>query len=458
MSDEQKHMELPELVVDVIEAGNVARPNAVACELERHIKFDTGILRTFASTKWETIVYDALVVAAAVEFCDRRRARREMVWGRKFRVYIPVHDPDRWRDAAVLASLVDALNLLTGDAWHFVFRARRKPAQPPAQDVLEFPVEAEAVIAYSEGMDSRAVYGLERLRLGERLVRVRVGSKPRKGEGEADWMDRCFTALPYSVKLDKRDNDESSLRSRGFKFSMVAALAAYLVHAPSIILPESGQGALAPAILPVGQAHPDYRNHPFFTAKMAAFVNALLGHQVTYRFPRLWSTKGETLREFVDRCREDARWAETRSCWQKQRQVAVAGDHRQCGICAACMLRRLSVHAAGLEEPAETYVWESLRTPTFKEGAAADFELFTDALEQYAVAGALHFEHLAQLQDSYEYALIKRTTVGVLARALNENEAAVKEGLDRLVRTHAAEWAAFKDDLGADSFIRKMIG
>jgi hypothetical protein len=70
-----------------------------------------------------------------------------------------------------------------------------------------------------------------------------------------------------------------------------------LIHAPSAVVTESGQGALSPAILPVGQGFADYRNHPAFTVLMEKFVGTLLGRQLRYRFPRLWMTKGETLRE-----------------------------------------------------------------------------------------------------------------------------------------------------------------
>lgn len=60
------------------------------------------------------------------------------------------------------------------------------------------------------------------------------------------------------------------------------------------------QGALAPAMLPMGQGYADFRNHPAFTFLMEKFVDALFGHRLRYNFPRLWMTKGETLREFVD--------------------------------------------------------------------------------------------------------------------------------------------------------------
>lgn len=447
---------LRELAVDVVEPGSRRRKNTVACRLGRNINFDFNVLDSFSSNKWQPVVYDALVVAAAVEFCDRSLARGTVNWGRRFFVYIPVHEPCRWSEKAVIKALIDALNLLTGDDWHFEFRARKASAQPPSQGHMKFPSDAEAVIAFSDGMDSRAVAGLEHKRLGHRLVRLRVGSKqhdiPRR-----ERLQIPFTALPYAVQLDNGRNAENSARSRGFKFSVISAVAAYLIDAPIVIVPESGQGALAPALLPVGQGYEDYRNHPVFTVLMERFVNVLLGYRLHYRFPRLWMTKGETLREFVDSCGGEANWVTTRSCWQQSRQVAVSGSRRQCGICAACILRRLSVHAAGLDEPPENYIWESLKTATWEAGAVRDFDHQTQALREYAIAGVLHFEHLSSIRKSMQYELIKRRATNELARSLAEQPQVVAQSLDRLLQQHAMEWSAFTDDLGPGSFVRKWI-
>ncbi|MBR0910878.1 7-cyano-7-deazaguanine synthase [Bradyrhizobium japonicum] len=445
-----------ELAVDVVERGGRPRRGAVACELDYNISFDTEILESFSSANWQAVVYDALVVAATVEFCDRSLSRSAMNWGRRFDIRIPVHDPARWSNRSVMRALIDALNLLTGDNWNFEFRARRTSVATPAQNRMMFPNDAEAVIAYSEGMDSRAVDGLVRMRLGHRLVRVRVGTK-RQDIPKKTLSHVPFAALPYKVKLDG-NNAETSARSRGFKFSVVSALAAYLIDAPSIIVPESGQGALAPAILPVGQGYSDYRNHPVFAVLMEKFVSVLLGHRLRYSFPQLWKTKGETLREFIDNCGEGvANWAKTRSCWQQSRQASVSGTWRQCGICAACMLRRMSVHAAGLNEPRETYVWETLKSPTFAEGAAQGFNKMTSALREYALAGVLHLEHFALIRTSAQHAMLKRRTVSELTRSLAEPPEMVASGLERLMQRHSAEWSAFTRDLGEGSFVRKWI-
>jgi 7-cyano-7-deazaguanine synthase in queuosine biosynthesis len=455
MNAPAKFLELEEMAVDVLESGMRPSRGAIACVLDRNITFDTEALESFSSRNWLPVVCDALVVAAAVEFCDRTLKRSTMNWGRRFNVRIPVHDVARWASPTVAGSLVDALDFLTGDDWHFRFVARRKPALPPLQKRIEFPYDADAVIAYSEGMDSRAVAGLEGKRLGSRLVRVRVGTTdsgiPKKERGKTP-----FAAVPYAVKLDGR-GPETTARSRGFKFSVVAAVGAYLINAPTIIMPESGQGALAPAILPVGQGYPDYRNHPAFSDKMERFVKALLERPLRYQYPRIWATKGETLREFIDNCDPDGRsWRSTRSCWQQSRHASVSGSRRQCGVCAACMLRRLSVHAAGEREPKETYVWETLDASTFEDGAAPGFAHVTGALREYALAGVLHLEHLALLRSSEQYALVKRG-LGELAQPLGMVPQAVIEAFDRLLDQHGKEWAAFTRDLGPKSFVRKWI-
>ncbi len=236
---------------------------------------------------------------------------------------------------------------------------------------------------------------------------------------------------------------------------MIAGIAAYLADVETIIIPESGQGALGPPLVPVVQAYPDYRNHPLFTERMERFFAALLEHHVSYMFPRLWFTKGETLKAFVTETSVGDEWKETISCWQQNRHVSVDGHKRQCGICAACMLRRLSVHAAGLTEPADRYVWENLSALNFEDGAAKGFSKITPALREYAIAGTMHLDHLAGLADSPRYQTTIRRNATQLAKALDLKNEDAEMKLNSLLRRHRDEWQAFVESLGPDSFIRQ---
>jgi hypothetical protein len=370
-----------------------------------------------------------------------------------------VHEPERWRNPVTYNRLQDALEFLTGDRWSIEFRARARAAAKPRQGLLELPQTVHAVIPYSNGLDSKAVAGIFSERLGDSLVRVRLGGS---GNDDRDGADRPFpfAAIPYKVVPSIRRFRESSARSRGFKFALISGLAAYLAGASEIIIPESGQGALGPSLVAVGQAYVDYRSHPLFTQRMESFLKVLLGVDLKYRFPQLWRTKAETLSEFIQlspKSRESL--AATRSCWQQAGQVGISGTLRQCGICAACMLRRLSMYISGVKEGRKSYVWEDLHAKEFAEGAAAEFSSsrITDKLKDYAIAGTLHLEHLASFQHRSFNLIGLNLNAFQLSGALALPESDVTSKIQRLLSQHESEWRSFLNMLGRHSFVRKWV-
>lgn len=447
----------PSFRVDVIEAGSRARRGHRPCEIGADLTFSTEHLESYCLAQWEPVIFDALVVAAAVEFCDRIQRRQTQHWGRAIELRIPVHDPERWSAPAVSAALKDALDFLTGDCWLISFTVRKAPAYVPQQFTFQMPGEARAVIPFSEGLDSRAVAGLMHRELGDGLIRVRLGMKEFLPVIEPSGKKQPFTSIPYKVKPKTGEFVESSARSRGFKFATISGIAAYMVKAERIIVTESGQGSIGPVLVAVGQGYEDYRSYPLFTDRMETFLHALFGHRVRFDFPRLWHTKGETLAAFAKECTDGASWSATWSCWQQNRHSSVAGHKRQCGICAACMLRRLSVHAAGLTEAKETYVWEDLSASTFEGGASAAFEHITKAQREYAIAGALHLDHLASLQKSPINKGTIDLTIAQLSRSRGASQDAIRASMNRLLNQHESEWMNFLDALGPDSFVANWV-
>ena len=442
--------DLPSLMLDVVEVGARAKRGWLRCEIGAHVEFNTAELETYCFAAWDPVVYDAMLLAAAVEIADRTRRRPSLLWQRDFAMRLPVHQPERWNSPAVRDALHQALALLTGDNWNIEFYARRRKAEAPRQQMLQLPANVSAVIPFSDGLDSRAVGGLMHRKLGDTLVRIRLGTKDYDGK-------HPFTSIPYDLNPPSGRFVESSARSRGFKFGLISGLAAYLAKADQIIVPESGQGALGPSLVTVGQAHEDYRNHPLFTVRMERFLEALLGHRVRYQFPRLWHTKGETLREFVETCEDGETWKKAWSCWQQNRHVSVDETKRHCGICAACLLRRLSVHAAGLREKRDTYVWENLRASEFADGAAQSFpeKKITGKLRDYAIAGVLHLDHLAAISTSAGSAQVLNLHAFQLGRALGISQPETRKHLDRLLHQHETEWKSFIKSLGRSSFIHE---
>jgi 7-cyano-7-deazaguanine synthase in queuosine biosynthesis len=445
--------ELPRL--DVVVSEDRRRVNSrTSCVIGEDIQFNENKLLSYCFAEWKPVVFDMLVVAAAVEFCDRLQRRPAFGWSRDIHLEIPVHDEALWGSEEVKEALLAALGFLTGDRWNIKFVRRKRAEVTRTQASLALPSGASAVVPFSDGMDSRAVAALSAKDRSSGVIRVRLGSK-RHDQPRKDGRLQPFTNVPYSVRSNGRRFAESSNRSRGFKFSMIAGIAAFLSDVDTIIIPESGQGALGPPLVPVVQAYPDYRNHPRFTRRMEKFLSALLRHDVSFAFPRLWSTKGETLKAFVSETAEQDDWNETISCWQQNRHVPVDGHKRQCGICAACMLRRMSVHAAGLSEPADRYVWENLSAPTFEEGVAPGFAKITPALREYAIAGTMHMDDLAGLVDTPRYQSTIRRNASQIARALDISNEDAEMKLTSLIRRHRNEWHAFVDSLGTESFIRQ---
>ena len=222
-------------------------------------------------------------------------------------------------------------------------------------------------------------------------------------------------------------------------------------------MPESGQGALGPTLVPVGHSYEDYRNHPLFTRRMEKFLNALLGQNIKFEFPRLWFTKGETLAAYLE-LDNSQDWKSTRSCWQDNRHVSVHKHRRQCGICAACMLRRLSVHAAGVQEAKDIYIWEDLTSSSFEKGAAFGYKKTKGVQRHYAIAGTLHLDHLAGLRSVPIYQRALDGAAHRLDRALGYWPGEARGKLNRLLEQHEKEWKAFMKSLGPDSFVGNWAG
>ena len=459
MKNEEKQEPLPHRKVHAIESGGESRVGWTTCEIGTNVKFSTESLASYFFAEWQPVVFDGLLVAAVVEFCDKISKRPKLRWGRNFDVRIPVHDPDAWNKESVSHSLQEALQFLTGDQWHLRFVRRQKAVPHPQQGLFSLPAGAVAVIPFSEGLDSRAVSGLMAKELGDGLTRVRLGTKsfdrPTDASGKTHKFP--FATIPYEISSGGERFSESSARSRGFKFALLSGVAAYLAKAQRILVPESGQGALGSSLVPVGHIYEDYRNHPLFTQRMEKFLNALLGRNMKFEFPRLWFTKGETLAAYLTLDNSDD-WNSTRSCWQDNRHVSVHKHRRQCGICAACMLRRLSVHAAGVHEAKDTYIWEDLTSSSFEKGAVSGYKKTKGVQRHYAIAGTLHLDHLAGLRSGPIYQSALDRAAHRLDRALGYTPGEARGKLSRLLEQHEKEWKAFMKSLGPSSFVGNWAG
>ncbi len=417
---------------------------AFVAEIGSEIFFDPSGLYCYNVEGFEPRHYDFLVICAAVELADRRW-KRPQTWGRTLELSIPVLDLERWNRADVQQTLRATLSMLTGDKWCFHFRQALSRTQIGSrQRQLTFSKQWKFAIAYSDGLDSRAVSAL--CGPPDETLCIRVsGNKPRRAVGDSQ-----FDRIPFKVQGSR--GRESSFRSRGFQFAAITAIAAHLAKIHRIIVPESGQGALGPALLPPHGVHRDYRNHPAFFRKMEAFLGTLLNSRVRFEQPRLWSTKAQTLGAFLELPkREKSHLADTRSCWQ-QRSIVNVGRRKQCGLCAACLLRRMSLHAVGVPERGDTYVVSDLSAGSAAE-ALSDIASKVDrqTMIEYGTAGFRHFQHLAKMVHWDDGKI--RVHVSEVAAALGATNDETKHNLRKLLKQHASEWTAFVASQGEQSFL-----
>lgn len=436
--------------IDLVEPGSDPRPGRRGFDMSG-IRFSTESLETYAFSDRYPVVYDALTVAAAVEFSDCSVKRPVNDWYRHFDLRIPLREPALWQAKETNEALCSALSFLTGDFWSIEFTQMQYIPDIPQPDQFDFKPEPQFVIPYSDGMDSKAVAGILAHDNDSvcQPLKIMLGAKTQRDQGITK--PAPFTGMPYKLSYPDRKR-ELSARNRGFKFFLISGIAAFLAKVDEIAIPESGQGALGPALLVVGHIYPDYRNHPIFAEKMEHLFKELFDRDIKIRFPRLWHTKGETLWDYVF-LHGGSDWIKTRSCWRDSRWVSVKGNRRQCGVCAACMLRRLSVHAAGLHEPPDTYVAADLTKPSLTEAADPSYpHPKSKAFVEYAIAGFLHLDHMAELAND-EHAEKVRVHASLLGPTLGISDYEAETGIFDLLSRHKKEWEDYMHSLGPRSFL-----
>ena len=451
VSDFQKIIERKLVVVEAKSASpNQRARDGVYATIGSEIKCDQEIFDSYSYEGWKEIHRDLLILCAAVEYADRRWSRGTRQWARSIHLTVPVVELAIWLDANVQQNLRDTLRHLTGDDWQFSFVKSTNVVPAAARQRPLFPKEhKEFAIAYSEGLDSLCVSGLYNENNEAVCVRVAKHKQRRRRD------ERPFDRLPFDVSV--KPSAEDSVRSRGFKFAAVTAIAAHISKVSRIIVPESGQGALGPVLLPLRNIYPDYRNHPTFFRRMERFIKALLHADIRYEQPRLWKTKGQTIKAYLDRPGVQAQQiVNTRSCWQQRANVRVDGKLRQCGVCAACLLRRMSLHAAGISESSDAYTIADLGAENFSDALAkhAGFKV-TATLRDYGYMGARHLQQLGDFGAETD-AVIKPYAFE-LAEALGMPMDDVQSRLREMLNQHSEEWRAFVDAQGDDSFLRLWI-
>lgn len=448
-------------LIQVMETEGQPSANTTCCIIGRNLVFDAEALSNWLCCNVPARVVDLITLASATAFADRVVTRPLAVrWGRDIEIMLPVHDPDFWQQSHVKDVLTDTLDFVSGDCWNFVFHKRVAKSPTGTQGTLPFGHARPAiVIPYSDGLDSFAVARLQRAKTPDTdLLLVTTG---RRRDADRDWRRRPGNGRVHKLSMPFRFCGqrlrETSYRTRGFLFGVMAGIAAHLSGARTVIVPESGQGTLGPWMMPVGDEAADVRTHPLFTRKLESLIGMVLGSLPRFEHPRLWHTKGETLREMAVLDRVTPPWEATRSCGRGARwHIHLRGKLAQCGVCGACLLRRQSLLAAGLDEGHDRYLWPNIDATTLSGATAPGGRPPSLNDEVQAACGALslaRFAHLALVGTETNRCV--RKAAYQLATVLDEGAHEIEAELRNLINRHRNEWQALVARAGPSSFLTR---
>lgn len=406
---------------------------ALAIDQERIARFclsaDTGLTQ------------DLVMLCGAIWWADRRFTRkRATAWARRLELIVPAFEHQILDASAPL--LARLLRYLTGDDWRITFTQRTDT--PMRVQGLPFQgASPAAVMPFSDGLDSFAQYQiLIADHPGQEIWRVRTSTRNKKKN------DERLMHVPLSVL--GVDHPEPSYRTRPFVFFLFAALAAHASGASRVVIAENGQGSLAPSLLPFANEWPFRSTHPVFVQKLAAWLDSVLPAPVNFEQPQLWRTKGEVLGMMTVRGGARALpWVATQSCSNNHRHLFGQGG---CGFCGGCVLRRTSVHGAGLDGAGDRYAFDAASTVftlNDRRGARAFFANEADIF-RHSVHSMREFAEITDKADAL---------TRLQGECMDIDPSAPEEALRRLVRlsaAHKSEVRQFTDSLPESALLRQM--
>ncbi len=333
---------------------------------------------------------DFLDVATGIFLADIAVSRgRNEQWVRDIHLGLVVRELDFWQSAANL--LTRLVHRLTADNFAFTFLPRRaeEPAPPPASETVEvYP--ADCVCLLSGGVDSLAgaVLLLQAGRRPHFVLHYSGNPTVRMAQDhvvallEENWPAAHLTsglhiapdtsrdeALPYPPP----ESREESRRARSLLFMALGAVTAATAGREEVYLPENG---VLTAALPLTRARIGSLSTRSTDPGVINLFNSLCeqaGWGCRIQDPFSYQTKAELIRDILRPALSPLDIQKTVSCWMTGRR------NRQCGGCIPCLLRRLSMLAAGL--PDEAYMLDILGDPLSHSGTDA-FTNLVDLLSQ----------------------------------------------------------------------------
>jgi hypothetical protein len=438
-----------------------AKEGELLCGLAHDVKINSEALEQFCFRQLTEEEEELVLLTGLVAFTDRS-VRRLVAngWTRSLQITMPVKDPEFWNRHAVTSTLVDALRFLSGDDWTFEFAKRTGRIPKPKQAELALGDGKFVVMPFSNGLDSFSQSRLFSVQVpGSSAIHLTAWN--RSLSGGRDWVTESggnrYRRVSLPVRLATDAHPDQTFRTRSFMFSTLAGLASAMSNAKVILIPEAGQGALGPSLITVGHESPHRGSHPKFSRLMSAFFQAFWGKPIRIEHPHVWKTKGEVLQELKSRGLE-AGYKDTTSCARDQRVTSTERRKKiQCGICSGCLLRRMSLFSANLEDSPSNYFWDDLTAPSLEKALCADARRKVSPNDRdIAVHSILAMEELARQADvASDHPRLQHALVD--AGGILPTQSGTSHELQNLLVNHKREWRLFTDTLGSASWISQQI-
>ena len=310
----------------------------------------------------DALALDLLTVASICYVVDKlaRRALFADGWTRDLKVSLPVSNPQLWNGVA--GEFANLLGFLTSDKWELTFKPLSQPHWKPMRRKHKFyPYKADAVCLFSGGLDS-LTGAIDLLASQPNAKLLLVGHHDGQAKEQNDLYDVLRAHYPDRERLLRvrvghkpRVAPETTLRSRSLVF-MALGIYAARSYGPDVPLyaPENGVIALNVPLTPSRVGACSTRTmHPFFLNSLRAVLSRL-GIANSIINPLDFKTKGECLAQCLDlslleklaKSSVSCSHATRRQHWNPTRRTTA----NNCGYCVPCLFRRASMHAIGKDD------------------------------------------------------------------------------------------------------------
>lgn len=322
----------------------------------------------------DSLSLDLCEIAAYVFMADKSFKRGDYgKWTRNLSFLVPMRNPERWN--SVKAILTNTVATLSGDniEFHFVKKIEaklRKKVSVNARKETQISDQhdSDCVSLFSGGLDSfaGAAYLINQGRsplFASHYVSSLKSLQAKLIEGVEKQFKRKVEHFQYRVTSRttkttryRFENNESSHRARSFMFLSYATVAAATRGLSDIFICENGVLSLN---VPISDARKGTRStrhaHPLFLQYFNQLINALYERTFSVQNPFQFWTKAQEAK-LLEKMNLHPLIKNTVTCWGYPNQTLKYPNSNHCGYCIPCIVRRVSVKAAGLAAYDDRYV------------------------------------------------------------------------------------------------------